>query len=97
MPSLQSIAYGSHIMPSLPDSLQLLRPGSVVFLAVAIVFIAAEYLYARLSQHDEDHDVSETAASFGVAVGDVSPASLPVASRPYRSCSSTSTGSSKFR
>jgi len=71
MPSLQSIAYGSHIMPSLPESLQLLRPGSGVFLAVAAAFIAAEYLYARLSQHDDDHDVAETAASFGVALGDI--------------------------
>jgi sterol desaturase/sphingolipid hydroxylase (fatty acid hydroxylase superfamily) len=41
------------------------------FFAVTLVFIAAEYAYARLSHHDEDHDVSETAASIGVAIGDI--------------------------
>jgi len=39
-------------------------------LGVALVFIALELVYARLARQDEDHDVRETAASVGVAVGD---------------------------
>lgn len=41
------------------------------FLAVTLVFIAAELLYAKLSHHDEHYDVRETAASVGVALGDI--------------------------
>ena len=41
------------------------------FLALAMIFVAAEYIYARLSAHDEDHDIEETVASIGVALGDV--------------------------
>jgi sterol desaturase/sphingolipid hydroxylase (fatty acid hydroxylase superfamily) len=48
-----------------------LRPGTGLFLLVAAAFIAAEYGYAKLADHDEHHDGRETAASFGVAVGDV--------------------------
>jgi sterol desaturase/sphingolipid hydroxylase (fatty acid hydroxylase superfamily) len=56
-------------MPELPTFLIGPRsPGT--FLGVALVFIALELLYARLVRHDEDHDVRETAASVGVAVGD---------------------------
>ena len=46
------------------------RPNSP-FLALAMIFVAAEYIYARLSAHDEDHDIEETVASIGVALGDV--------------------------
>jgi sterol desaturase/sphingolipid hydroxylase (fatty acid hydroxylase superfamily) len=57
-------------MPELPAFLPSARsPGA--FLGVALVFIVLELLYARLSSHDHDHDVRETAASVGVAVGDV--------------------------
>lgn len=41
------------------------------FLALTLILIAAELLYAKLSTHDEQHDVRETAASVGVAVGDI--------------------------
>jgi sterol desaturase/sphingolipid hydroxylase (fatty acid hydroxylase superfamily) len=41
------------------------------FLAVALLFIAMELLYARLAAHDEEHDLAETAASIGVAIGDL--------------------------
>jgi sterol desaturase/sphingolipid hydroxylase (fatty acid hydroxylase superfamily) len=41
------------------------------FLALTLVFIAAEFMYAKLSDHDEHHDGAETAASVGVALGDV--------------------------
>ena len=41
------------------------------FLALTLIFVAAEYVYARLSHHDEDHDLAETAASIGVALGDL--------------------------
>jgi sterol desaturase/sphingolipid hydroxylase (fatty acid hydroxylase superfamily) len=58
-------------MTSVAEWMQWMRPDTGAFLGVAAVFIAAEYLYVRLSRHDEDHDVAETAASFGVAIGDV--------------------------
>ena len=41
------------------------------FLAVALLFIAMELLYARLAAHDQGHDLAETAASIGVAIGDL--------------------------
>jgi sterol desaturase/sphingolipid hydroxylase (fatty acid hydroxylase superfamily) len=41
------------------------------FLALTLIFVAAEYVYARLSHHNEDHDLAETAASIGVALGDL--------------------------
>lgn len=44
-------------------------PGAL--LAVALLFIAMELLYSRLAGHADDHDVKETAASVGVAVGDL--------------------------
>ena len=40
-------------------------------MGVALVFITLELLYAKLASHDQDHDVKETAASIGVAIGDV--------------------------
>ena len=41
------------------------------FLTLTLIFVAAEFVYARLSCHDEDHDLAETAASIGVALGDL--------------------------
>lgn len=41
------------------------------FLALTLVFIGAELAYAKLTAHDEAHDVKETAASVGVAIGDL--------------------------
>jgi sterol desaturase/sphingolipid hydroxylase (fatty acid hydroxylase superfamily) len=41
------------------------------FLLFALLFVAAEFAAARLSHHDGDHDLAETAASFGVALGDL--------------------------
>jgi sterol desaturase/sphingolipid hydroxylase (fatty acid hydroxylase superfamily) len=44
---------------------------AVAFLALTLVLIAAELIYAKLSGHDDNHDVRETAASVGVAAGDL--------------------------
>ncbi len=41
------------------------------FMALTLVFIVAELAYAKLSEHDESHNVRETVASIGVAIGDV--------------------------
>jgi sterol desaturase/sphingolipid hydroxylase (fatty acid hydroxylase superfamily) len=57
-------------MIELPTSFGTSKPTGA-FLALALIFIAAEYLYARLSYHDEAHDIRETAASVGVALGDL--------------------------
>lgn len=58
-------------MIEMPTGLGVSKPAGV-FLALTLIFIAAEYAYARLSHHhDEDHDLEETAASVGVAVGDI--------------------------
>jgi len=57
-------------MPEIPTFLLSARsPGA--FLGVALVFILLELLYAHLAGHDHDHDVKETGASIGVAIGDV--------------------------
>jgi sterol desaturase/sphingolipid hydroxylase (fatty acid hydroxylase superfamily) len=56
--------------PTVVDALPAMRPTGA-FLALTFVFMAAEYAYAKLSHHDDDHDVRETAASIGVATGDV--------------------------
>lgn len=57
-------------MPEIPDFLQNLRPTGA-FLALTLVFVASELAYARLGRHGEDYDVKETAASVGVAIGDL--------------------------
>jgi sterol desaturase/sphingolipid hydroxylase (fatty acid hydroxylase superfamily) len=57
-------------MSDVPEFLVNARsPGA--FLVVALAFIALELLYARLAHHDGDHDLKETAASVGVAIGDM--------------------------
>ncbi|MDZ4842691.1 MAG: sterol desaturase family protein [Hyphomicrobium aestuarii] len=38
---------------------------------LTLVFIAAEIIYSRLSRHHDHHELNETAASVGVAFGDV--------------------------
>lgn len=58
-------------MPELPLLLQQTRPIGGLFF-VAILFIALEYLYLKLAAHDHVPDANETAASLGVALGDVS-------------------------
>jgi sterol desaturase/sphingolipid hydroxylase (fatty acid hydroxylase superfamily) len=42
-----------------------------LLLSITFVFIAAEYIYSAAAGHDEDHDIRETAASIGVAIGDL--------------------------
>ena len=54
----------------LPVLLARFYPAGGLFV-VSILFIAMELLYAKLAHHDHDHDLRETAASIGVAVGDV--------------------------
>lgn len=53
-----------------PDVMVYARPTGL-FLALTLIFITAEYLYAKLAHHDAHHDVRETVASIGVALGDV--------------------------
>jgi len=55
-------------MPDLSELTPLMRPMGA-FLTLTLIFIAAEYVYAHLAHHDEDHDLRETAASVGVASG----------------------------
>ncbi len=55
-------------MPELTQIAPVMRPMGG-FLALTLILIAAEYVYARLSHHDGDHDLGETAASVGVALG----------------------------
>lgn len=54
----------------MPELTQFARPMGAFF-ALTLIFIAAEYVYARLSHHADDHDVRETAASLGVALGNL--------------------------
>jgi sterol desaturase/sphingolipid hydroxylase (fatty acid hydroxylase superfamily) len=57
-------------MPELTEIAPLMRPMGA-FLTLTLIFVAAEYFYARLAHHDEDHDIRETAASVGVALGNL--------------------------
>lgn len=57
-------------MPELTEVAPIMRPMGA-FLTLTLIFIAAEYFYARLSHHDGDHDIRETTASVGVAVGNL--------------------------
>jgi sterol desaturase/sphingolipid hydroxylase (fatty acid hydroxylase superfamily) len=80
-----SAAAASETLALAPNLLSALTAPNIVlpaaFLAVTVVFIAAEYLAAYLARHDHadhgggeasrHHDLGETAASFGVAVGDL--------------------------
>lgn len=58
-------------MPDLPAFLMNTTRPIFAFFPVALVFIAAEILYMRLTHHTHDYDVRETAASLGVALGDI--------------------------
>ena len=64
------------------------------FLAVALLFIAMELLYARLAAHDEEHDLAETAASSASRSATSRSASSPAGSPPSHSSPSTSTACS---
>lgn len=58
-------------MPDLPAFL-LTTPKPVIgFFPIALVFIAVELLYMKFAHPAHDHDAHETAASVGVAVGDI--------------------------
>jgi sterol desaturase/sphingolipid hydroxylase (fatty acid hydroxylase superfamily) len=57
-------------MPELTQIAPVMRPMGG-FLALTLIFIAAEYAYARLSHHDADHNLGETAAAIGVALGNL--------------------------
>jgi sterol desaturase/sphingolipid hydroxylase (fatty acid hydroxylase superfamily) len=54
-----------------PLALPAWHPGGGLFLPLALVLIAVEHVYARLSHHEDSHDINETAASMAVAIGDV--------------------------
>lgn len=54
----------------MPELTQFALPMGAFF-TLTLIFIAAEYFYARLAHHDEDHDLGETAASLGVALGNL--------------------------
>lgn len=58
-------------MPDLPAFLSTAPRPIFGFFPVALVFIAVELLYMKLAHHQDDHDTSETAASVGVAFGDI--------------------------
>jgi sterol desaturase/sphingolipid hydroxylase (fatty acid hydroxylase superfamily) len=47
------------------------RPVTGAFLLVAFAFIILEFAYGRLAHRGEMHDVNETLASVGVAIGNV--------------------------
>jgi sterol desaturase/sphingolipid hydroxylase (fatty acid hydroxylase superfamily) len=65
-------------LTDVPDALGPFRPGGAfggLFLAVTLLFIGLEILYGQFANHDveaaEGHDLIETAASIGVAIGDM--------------------------
>lgn len=58
-------------MPDIPAFLASAPKPIFGFFPVALVFVVIELLYMRLGQHREDHDSGETAASLGVAFGDL--------------------------
>lgn len=60
------IEYTNALLPMFPNGWPI-----GAFLALTLVFIAAELAYSKLNHRDEDHDIRETAASVGVAIGDV--------------------------
>lgn len=62
-------------MTELMTSLQELRPSGQL-LVLTLLFVVAEYLYAHLANHAEDHDLRETAASVGVALGNLAAKTL---------------------
>lgn len=58
-------------MPDLPAFLSSAPRPIIGFFPVALVFIVVELLYMKLASHQDNHDTRETAASVGVAVGDI--------------------------
>jgi sterol desaturase/sphingolipid hydroxylase (fatty acid hydroxylase superfamily) len=57
-------------MPDFANAVSILRPTGVFF-AFTLVLVALELAYSRLAHRHEDYDVKETAASVGVAIGDL--------------------------
>lgn len=57
------------MLEQLPVAGMMRVPGT--FLAVTLVFIAAEWIYQRSNHHDETYSAKETAASIAVALGDI--------------------------
>jgi sterol desaturase/sphingolipid hydroxylase (fatty acid hydroxylase superfamily) len=56
---------------TLPQGAQI-APHAFGLLALTLIFVAAEHLYSKLSDdHGAHHDIRETAASVGVAIGDI--------------------------
>src|SRR5262249_306584 len=64
-----NIRSGRSSVPEWTLLLESTRPGA--FLGVALLFISLELMYTRLAGRNHDHDVKETVASVGVAIGDV--------------------------
>ena len=58
-------------MPDLPAFLLNAPKPILGFFPIALVFIAVELLYLKFVHHAHDHDTHETAASVGVALGDI--------------------------
>lgn len=58
-------------MPEISALIAQTRPAGS-FLLVAVIFMVMEYVYLQLALHDEAYDVREAAASFGVALGNIS-------------------------
>ena len=58
-------------MPDIPAFLSSAPKPIFAFFPIAIVFIAVELIFMKLARHQDDHDDRETAASLGVAVGDL--------------------------
>lgn len=57
-------------MPELNELAPVARPMGAFF-TLTLIFILAEYGYARLAHHDEHQDLRETAASIDVALGNL--------------------------
>ncbi len=75
-------------MPDLPEFLMNAKPPLFGLFPIALAFIAIELIYMKLAHHDADHDTSETAASIGVAIGDILARTITgvVAAVPFYVC-----------
>lgn len=75
-------------MPDLPSFLTSAPRPVFGFFPVALIFIAVELIYLRLTRNAHDHDAKETAASVGVAIGDIAMRLLTgaIAAVPFLYC-----------
>lgn len=75
-------------MPDLPSFLTSAPRPVFGFFPVALIFIAVELIYLRLAHNAHDHDPKETAASVGVAIGDIAMRLLTgaIAAVPFLYC-----------